>query len=132
MSRRRPTPYISPTFRGWFSFPISGCLWHILQPRIVAVSSSHAAAAPEFLPPAPVPEADEPPATSVESPPGAAAPPKNALARWVPDPKKRVDYSTPLIVPASDSWSWGLLLALVGGLLLAVYAVAFVAVTLLD
>jgi hypothetical protein len=106
--------------------------WHILQPRIVAVSSSQAAAAPEFLPPAPVPEADEPPATSVESPPGAAASPKNALARWVPDPKKRVDYSTPLIVPASDSWSWGLLLALVGGLLLAVYAVAFVAVTLLD
>jgi hypothetical protein len=106
--------------------------WHILQPRIVAVSSSQAAGAPEFLPRAPVPEVDVPPAASVESPPGAEAPPKNALARWVPDPKKRVESPTPLIVPSSDSWSWGLLFVHVGGLLLLVSLVAIVAVILMD
>jgi hypothetical protein len=55
-------------------------------------------------------------------------PPRDAVK---PAPATSRD-SRPLVKPTSDTWSWGLLLALVGGLLLVVYLVAFVAVSLME
>lgn len=106
-----------------------------------AAARAEAAAAPAGeveAPPSPEPvpapgrQPDLPvvaPGTELVRAPDRQQPAKmHPLVKWAP----AAAASKPIIKPTDDRMSWGLLLALVGGLLLVVYLVAFVAVSLME